>query len=326
MTLDLQPQLPPPVQLLRPILDLDTLYVETAFCRRLRRVFEEAFFDRVWLAVMALSGAGKSTEIDEFRRRHPIVRRHDGTSEVPVILGTPASENHSTPKTLIRSLAESFGTVPKGSETWLRSWIAKQIKACKTSLIIIDDAHGCTPDELLALKKLTDEAKRDPDSVFVGLVFVMAADPGTKPLAEIINRPTQQWQQFRGRMHPTHPWQHLGVLSQAEVGQALAGYQDLLKERFPKLRLRRWRKRIHTHLCHSFFASDRSERVPMKNVRNVLDGILRRLVARGLDDIPDGALIDEVIADLKAAPDIKFVDDDPGATRYVTDDVQERAG
>lgn len=305
-----------------PVIALDEHYIETAFARRLRAVLDEARLNHSWHAVGALSGAGKSTEVDEYRTLYPIVRHPDGRTHAPMIVGSPTGERSNSVKGFTRSLVENFGTVPRGTQDAQRSWLINQMIECRTDLIITDDAHGADADDLLLLKKVTDDIIRK-DGQRVGLVLLCAATASAMPLREIISRPTLQWVQFRRRMSPTSPWRYIASLSEAEVRSALAGYErSVLGPLFPEVRLGRWASRIHRHLVHPFFDLEGSERVTMQNLRNVVDGILRRLVARDLPDIPDATLIDEVVAELLAAPATQVVEDDPGV---VIDDTPAKA-
>jgi hypothetical protein len=170
------------------------------------------------------------------------------------------------------------------------------------------------PQDLLYIKQLLDEVAKQKRAK-VGLVIVCEGEQGHMPLQEIIvNQKTAQWRQFRKRMSTSErPWCHIASLNAEEVKLVLAGYeQGVLKERFPELCLTKWSSRIHKHLTHSFFDVDPGERVTMQNVRNVVDGIIRRLAARHLSDIPEAALIDEVVAALLAAGVTKILVRDPG--------------
>jgi DNA primase len=169
--------------------------------------------------------------------------------------------------------------------------------------------------DLLYLKQLLDEVAKKMRAK-VGLVIVCEGMQGHMPFQELIlKKGSAQWRQFRKRMSTSErPWCHIASLSAEEVKVVLAGYeQGVLNERFPDLRLTMWSSRIHTHLTHSFFDTDPGERVTMQNVRNVVDGIIRRLAARHLSDIPGAALIDEVVAAMLASPETKVLVRDPGS-------------
>jgi len=302
-----------PVQTARPVVTLDEFYLETAFARRMREVLEEARENRSWHVVTALTGAGKSTELEDLADQHPVERRHSGETVAPVITGSPLTNGRSSLAGLQRSLIDNFGTVPRGTFEDRRAWLVREMVRCGTQIVITDDGHGHLAPDLLYLKQLTDEVAKLAKSR-VGLVIVCEGLQGSMPLQEIVNRQTSQWRQFRKRMSTsTRPWCHIASLNAEEVKLVLAGYeQGVLKPRFPELRLTKWSSRIHKHLAHPFFDTDPGERVTMQNVRNVVDGIIRRLAARRLSNIPGEALIDEVVAAMLASSETKVLVRDPG--------------
>ena len=298
----------------RPVaIPLDAHYIETAFARRLRAVLDVALADRSGHVVGARSGAGKSTELEEFAARHPVVRHLDGQTRVPIVRATPPVGPRSSTKGFTRSLVESFGTVPRGTQEAQLAWLIGQMVACESGLIVVDDAHGVTADDLLLVKHVTDEVARRRGGERVGFVLLCAAAGGTLPLAEIINRPTLQWVQLRRRMSPVRPWIYVASLSPAEVRDALAAYESVvLAPHLPDLRLVRWSERISRHLAHPFFDIEGNGRATMQNARDVVDGIVRRLLVNGLGDIPDESLVDEAVAELLAAPTTQVIESDPG--------------
>ncbi len=292
-------------------------YLETPVARRVRMILDEARRERCGYVLGARSGAGKTTEVEEYCALDPIVRLHDGTTRLPVIRGAPGA----TVKALIRSIAQCFGTVPSGSQDLQEFWLAGEIVRCGTELLLIDDGHGCSAADLLFIKRLVDEVEHRRRAR-LGFVFLCAAAGNSMPLQEIINRPTLQWVQFRGRMSPTRPWCYIASLSGAEVEQVLGGYESLvLKEHFPDLQLVRWAKRMHRHLIHPFFDGEGQERVTMKHLRILTDEVLRLLVTQGLSDIPDdGALIDLAVVALLGSPATQVIDDDPGPAPVLEED------
>lgn len=291
---------------------LEAHYLETPVARRLRAILDEAREERVGYVVGARSGAGKTTEIAEYQDRNPTVRRPDGRTFAPVVRGAPAIAQHSSVKAFTRSFIDDLGTVPRGTQDAYRSWLAGQLVACGTELLVIDDGHGATGDDLLLVKQLIDEVEHRRRER-IGFVFLCAATQGAMPLQEIVNRPTSQWVQFRGRMSPTRPWCYIASLSEEEISEVLGGWErHVLAEHFPDLALVRWTKRIHHHLVHPFFDLEGSQRVTMKHLRILVTMILHRLVAAGLADIPDdGAIIDSAVAELLDAPATKVITDDP---------------
>lgn len=309
-----------PVQTDRPVVPLDEFYIETPFARRTRDLFDEARANRSWHVASGLSGAGKSTETGEYQDGHPVDRRPSGVTHAPVLVANPSTDARSSVAALQLSLIENFGTVPHKPFGEARGWLINEMTRCETELVIIDDGHGLLAPDLLYVKQLTDEVTKRQKGRRVGLVIVCMATEGKVPLAEIINRDTEQWVQFRKRMSTSErPWCHIASLSADEVKDVLVGYErGILREIFPDLHLWKWSSRIHRHLTHPFFQQDRGERVPMQNVRNVVDGIIRRLAARGLGDIPGETLIDEVVAAMLVSNETKLIEHDPATARLVS--------
>jgi hypothetical protein len=307
---------PEPARGERPSVRLDDQYIETAFARRLHATLEDARRDRSWHVVGALSGAGKSTVVAEYLAAHPAVRAHDGSTSIPVLVATPPGFGTSRSGSgLARSLLDNFGTVPPGTQDARRSWLARQIVSCGVEMIVADDAHGADADDLLLLKKLTDEALR-AGGRRVGLVLLCAATESATPLRELVERPTLQWSQFRRRMSPTAPWLYVASLGEDEVREVLLAYElSVLRPALPQLRLARWSRRIHRHLVHPYFDHEGSGRVTMQNVRNLVDGVVHRLVESGLNDLGDAAIIDTAAEAMRGAGRTRVIDGDPGTAR-----------
>ena len=308
----------------REIPDLDAYYVETATSRRLRAVFDDAMKKRTWHLVYGLTGIGKSTEIDEYEQRYPIARHADGTTEAPVLSGSPIGHSKGSVKAFGRTFIDSLGTVPAKTQAEDELYLANQIVACKTQVLVTDEAHTCTSDELLWLKRVTDLATKKRHGQKVAVVFVCTGLRGHTPLREVIDRPTVQWSQFRKRMSPTTPYTYIAGLNAEELRAVLRAYErSVVGPFFPHLNLVRWATTMHRALQNPFFDLDSTERVTMQNVRNVVDGILHRLVERDLEDVPGGTagqhLIAEVVAELLDAPNEKVSDADPGAAEEIAD-------
>jgi hypothetical protein len=293
-------------------ISLEAHYLETPVARRLRAILDEAREERVGYVVGALSGAGKTTEIAEYQDCNPTVRWPDGRTFAPVVRGAPAIDQRSSVKAFTRSFIDDLGTAPRGTQDAYRSWLAGQLVACRTELLVVDDGHGANAEDLLFFKQLIDDVEHKRRER-IGFVFLCAATQGAMPLQEIVNRPTLQWVQFRGRMSPTRPWCYIASLSEEEISEVLAGWEHhVLAEHFPALDLVRWSGRIHHHLVHPFFDLEGSQRVTMKQLRILVTLVLHRLVAAGLADIPDdGAIIDAAVAELLDAPATKVIVDDP---------------
>lgn len=303
-----------PVERSRPVVPLDEFYIETASSRRLGALLERARANRSWHVASGLAGIGKSTEIDAFVDLHPIERSRTGETKAPVVTGSPETDVRSSLAGLQNSLIASFGTVPRGSFADRRAWLVKEMALDETELVLIDDGHGLLAPDLLYLKQLTDVVVKQTRRP-IGLVIICEGTNARMPLSEIVNRKTAQFRQFRRRLYKTdEPWCHVTALSAEEVRLVLRGYErEVLKATFPSLHLVQWSDRIYRHLLHSFFDVDVHERVTMQNVRNVVDGLIRRLAARGLADIPGPGLIDETVAALLASEQTKLLEGDPEA-------------
>ena len=278
-----------------PDLDLDAVYIETAFARRLRAALDEAMRNHTGHFIGALSGAGKSTLLDDYAASQPVERRHDGTTSAPVIIGELANDSGKSAKGFCESFLRNYGTVPAGTEATQTDRLITQIVKCDTRLIASDDMHGARPDDLMFLKRVVDGVRKASGRL-VPIVMLCAATPGRLPLWEVVNRPTLEWVQFRRRLSPTEPWLFIASLSTEEVREVLRGYErGALTEALPNLRLARWGPRIARHLAHPFFPTDGAggDRVTMQNVRNLAGEIVAEVQGRGLDDIPsDGRLIE----------------------------------
>lgn len=313
----------------RPPIDLDTIYIETAFARRMRATLDEVMDRHTSHFVGALSGAGKSTLLDDYQASHPVERRRDGTTSAPVIVGTPANDGGRSAKGFCESFLRNFGLVPPGTEAAKTERLITQIVACDTRLIACDDTHVARPDDLLFLKRVIDGV-RQRSGRLVPVALLCAATPGRLPLWEVVNRQTLEWTQFRRRLSPTDPWLFIASLSPDEVREVLRGYEReaTVRAAVPDLRLERWWERIHRHLVHPFFPTDGGgDRVTMQNVRNLVGIVLDEVAARGFKDIPgDGRIIDAAAAAMIASPQTKQRVDDPGLAPALAGTPAEAAG
>ena len=300
-----------------PGLDLDAVYIETAFARRLGAALDEAKERHTSHLIAALPGAGKSTLLDDYRASHPVMRRHDGTTSAPVIVGEPANDSGRSAKGFCESLLRNYGTVPSGSEATQTERLITQVVECGTGLIATDDMHVARPDDLMLLKRVIDGVRKQSGRI-VPVVMLCAGTPGRPPLWEVVNRKSLEWEQFRRRLAPTDPWIFVASLSAREVREVLVGYeQGVLRDAMPGLRLARWWERIAKHLSHSFFLRDgeAGDRVTMQNVRNLVGEIVGEMQRLGLADIPpDGSLVDAAAARLHGSPEPKVREADPGQT------------
>jgi type II secretory pathway predicted ATPase ExeA len=291
--------------------DVDGYYIDTAFARRLQAVLDAAGAARTSHVVAALSGAGKSTLLDELRARRPIVRLHDGTTRAPLLVGQPGGDTAVSTRRFARSFLDGSGALPRTTEALEEDELVRRIATGGTGLLVVDEIHTARVIDLQFVKRLMNRVKAATGRDLA--VVLLGTGSATRfPLAEVINRPTEEWVQFRRRLSPTEPFVHVAGLSEDEVGEVLEAYEAVLRERFPGLRLARWTGRVAGHLRHPFFLQDpgvlpdEPPRVTTQNVRNVVDGVARRLAARGLRDVDAGGrLIDEAVAAMLGSPDVR---------------------
>jgi len=270
-------------------------FIECAFQRRYLGLLDYALANAAWLVIGGLRGSGKSWGIADFVARHAGVKQSNGDTRLPVLdIRTPRAR---TERALGAVLCAGLGTVRQMPWDFQRRWLVGALADVDLRLLLIDDAHGLSLEQLSYLKELFDNLAAQPYQRQVGLCLISATERGLVPLRETLEQHAGAfWDQFRRRLDKTRPYCLVLGHTLAEVAEILAGYEDLYRPQFPDLRLVPWTRTIYDLLTHQLFDPDGSKRVTMDTLAGFIRLVLESARALGWRDI-QGSLLTSV-ADL----------------------------
>lgn len=272
---------------------LPTVWMDSAFQRRFAAPLERALVERTKHVIGAVSGAGKTTAMSALARRHPVIKRPDGTSSAPVLVAVSTHENERSQSALLRRLIRPLGEAPALPVTALEDWLLGQMNELDTRLLVFDDAQDFGLPELKRIKKLGDRLQLEYGRE-IGICLLVASEGEAIPLRDLlVGTNNDTFRQFRRRFSAEQPWIYVPALSEPELGEVLSGFEDVFDHLIPDLRLEPWATRIHRHLCSTNFDPYATGRATMQNVQNLVLAIVQRLVGRRSGDVT-ADLIDEV--------------------------------
>ncbi|HZU05991.1 MAG TPA: ATP-binding protein [Chloroflexota bacterium] len=286
-------------------------FIENAFERRFQGLLRSAQRDRTWHVVAAVPGSGKSYGIADLVASSGAAKHPDGRTQLPV-LAVCAPKGKASPGALGIALTMAFGIVPKMTGDARRAWLVGELVRAAAELLIIDDAHDLTLDHLAYLKELTDNLAAPPYQRRLGLCLVSASAQGVIPLQETFRaRRELIWRQFRRRLDAGRPYCLVLGHTEDEVREICAGYEEVYREQFPRLRLVRWARSMYGWLTHPVLDPERSGRVTMSHLANLVRLGLGRAAAAGLDDVT-GDLLHEVASLMTLrVEEVTLVDGEP---------------
>ena len=171
-----------------------------------------------------------------------------------------------------------------------RAWLVKAMARAQVECIIIDDAQDLALPHLAFLKELTDDLAALPYQRQVGLCLVAATIGDLVPFKETFAGPEMLWRQFRRRMDAERPYCVILGQTEEEVRHILTTFEEIYRDQFPDLRLRRWTKPIFTWLTHPTLDPDATGRVTMDALTRFVVGALRRAYAQEATDVNETML------------------------------------
>ena len=288
-------------------------FIENAFERRFQGLLRSAQRDRTWHVVAAVPGSGKSCGIADLVAGSGASKSPDGRTRLPV-LAVCSPKGKAAPSALGVALALAFGVVPRMTGYTRRAWLVGQVARAEVELLIIDDAHDLTLDHLAYVKELTDNLAAPPYARQVGLCLVSASGQGVIPLQETFRaRRELIWRQFRRRLDPGRPYCLVLGHTEDEVREICAGYEEVYRDQFPGLRLVRWAHSMYGWLTHPVLDPERSGRVTMSHLANLVRLALGRVAAEGLEDVTGELLHDAASLMTLRAEEVTLVDGEPDA-------------
>ena len=286
-------------------------FIENAFERRFQGLLRSARQDRTWHVVAAVPGSGKSSGIADLVTSSGAAKQRDGRTRLPV-LAVCSPKGKASPGALGLALSTTFGVVPKMTGDARRAWLVGELVRAEVELIIIDDAHDLTLDHLAFLKELTDNLAAPPYERRVGLCLVSASGQGMIPLQETFRtRQELIWRQFRRRLDPRRPYCLVLGHTEEEVREICAGYEEVYRAQFPDLHLVPWAHSLYGWLTHPVLDPERSGRVTMFHLANLIRMALEQAASEGRADVT-GAMLHEAASLMTLrAEETTLVDGEP---------------
>ena len=278
------------------------VWIDNAFQRRLAAVFERAIEQRTKHVIGAVSGAGKTTGLDALGRRHPVTKQPDGVTRTDVIAAVSTDEHERSQSALIRRLIRPLGESPRLPVAGLEDWLLFQVQELGVRLLVFDDAQDFGLPDLRRIKKFGDRLQLEFGHD-VGLILLVASQGSAIPLRDLlVQAPNDTFRQFRRRFSRESPWIYVPALSEDEVPEVLAAYEEVLRPQID-VSIEPWSARIYRHLVTPYFDPYETGRVTMHNVENIVLSVGRRLQERGGGRVM-ASLIDEVAEALAIGTDV----------------------
>jgi len=151
--------------------------------------------------------------------------------------------------------------------------------------LIVDDAHDLSMPHLIFLKELTDQLQLTHPPYALGLCLVAAGRGATMPLKDVFDQPETMWLQFRRRLDHLHPYCRIASHTEAEVRDILLALERIYRPSFPELNLRQWTGSIYTWLTHPLLDPQKSGRVIMDHLMQLVTMALEWSYAQGEKDV-----------------------------------------
>ena len=151
--------------------------------------------------------------------------------------------------------------------------------------LIFDDAHDLSMPHLIFLKELTDQLKLTHPPYALGLCLVAAGRGSVMPLKDVFDQPETMWLQFRHRLDRVHPYCRVVNHTEAEVRDILLALERIYRPSFPELNLRQWTGSIYTWLTHPLLDPQKSGRVIMDHLMQLVTMALEWSYAQGEKDV-----------------------------------------
>ena len=291
--------------------DLDGIAIETRVVRDMAAWAERTRAERSWRQVSAPSGAGKSHALRYLTATRYKMRQDPTGSTLATVLDIVTPHEPSRAAARLRErIADRLGTVVLRRRQHEVSWIAQELFSCGVELLVLDDSHRLVIDEHIpVLKELSDLYAQQANGRRFGVLLVSATARGENLLRSVFDtRDSEEYAQYLGRMAPEQRYVELRGLSEADVREALAGYEAHFASAglFADLELVPWTADIYRYLRTRPLAPAGPRFVLMRSVRWFVEGILRRLAARREVTVDGrGDLIEEVgEALLRGDPDL----------------------
>ncbi len=272
-----------------------TDFIDTPFEQRFQWLLRLGWKERTWHVIGAVPRSGKSFGIDDLLERSGARKEATGRTYLPLLV-IRSPKNRTTERALCVALAGAFGIIPKMTADLLHAWLVAECVRSQVECIIIDDAQDLSVAHLRYLKELTDDLAALPHRRRVGLCLVTATYGEAFPLQKELNQTGTLWAQFRERLDRERPYCRVPGHTEAEIRDILGAYEELYRDQFPDLHLRKWTKSIYTCLTDPALDPQSSRRVVMYHLSTFVKLSLKRAAEAGLTDVDKSTM--EAIANL----------------------------
>lgn len=272
-----------------------TDFIDTPFEQRFQGLIKLGWQQRTWHVIGAVPRSGKSLGIDDLLERSGAFKKATGQTYLPLLV-IRAPKNRTTERALCVALAGAFGVIPKMTADLLHAWLVDQCVRARVECIAIDDAQDLSIPHLRYLKELTDELAALPHRRQVGLCLVTATYGEAFPLQKELNQAGTLWAQFRGRLDKERPYCLVLGHTEEEVHDILGNYDELYRDQFPDLNLRKWSDSIYDCLTDPVLDPQSSRRVVMYHLSTFVKLSLKRAAAAGATNVDKSMM--EAVANL----------------------------
>ncbi|HEY7348327.1 MAG TPA: ATP-binding protein [Ktedonobacterales bacterium] len=272
-----------------------TDFIDTPFEQRFQWLLRLGWKQRTWHVIGAVPRSGKSFGIDDLLERSGASKEATGRTYLPLLV-IRSPKNRTTERALCVALAGAFGVIPKMTADTLHSWLVAECVRAQVECIIIDDAQDLSVAHLRYLKELTDDLAALPHRRQVGLCLVSATYGEAFPLQKELNQTGTLWAQFRERLDRERPYCRVPGHTEAEVHDILGAYEELYRDQFPDLHLRKWTKSIYTCLTDPALDPRSSRRVVMYHLSTFVRLSLKRAAEARLTNVDKSIM--ETVANL----------------------------
>jgi len=151
--------------------------------------------------------------------------------------------------------------------------------------LVIDDAHDLSMPHLIFLKELTDQLQLTYPPYVLGLCLVAAGRGTAMPLKDVFDQPETMWLQFRRRLDRVQPYCRIASHTEGEVRHILLALERIYHPSFPELDLCQWTGSIYTWLTHPLLDPQKSGRVIMDHLMQLVTTALEWSYAIGEQNV-----------------------------------------
>src|SRR2546421_3266906 len=259
-------------------------FIETPFEQRFQGLLRESWHQRSWHVLVAEPGSGKTMGISDLRDEAGREAGMIGGRRYPVLAVT-APKNDSREAALGNHLLTALGLGARGRWNERKYLLFELLGQYGGECLVVDDAHDLSMPHLIFLKELTDHLFLSFPSHPLGLCLVTAGRGASIPLKDVFDQPETMWMQFRRRLDRLYPYCRVASHTEGEVRDILLALEHIYRPSFPKLNLQQWAGSVYIWLTHPLLDPQKSGRVLMDPLMQLLTTALKWSYAQREADV-----------------------------------------